>query len=138
MSRFGKYAILGEATHYFEQEPEMYWKIRPVTSGMELDLSKFMLHNRMYRTPDGTQRELPPTWLENAHREIALSFGGTNIPKFEDKPVEEGGEPILPENASIQEVEEVLKLMPQPMVLEIWKAVGAAYPKWGPVDPNAL
>jgi hypothetical protein len=138
MSIFGKYAILGEAEHHFQEEPELSWKVKPVTSGMELELSKFMLHNRIYRTNDGRQVELPPTWLENAYREIALSFGGTNIPKFEDQPVSSGGEAILPKDAPIEEVEKVLQMMPQPMVMEIWKAVGKAYPKWGPVDPNAV
>ena len=128
---FGKYAILDSVTHNFEQEPDLYWTIKPVTSGLELERSKFMLHNRVIETLDGVRREMPPSWLEIAHREIALTFGGTNI-SFED------GTPVLEPTARPTEVETVLRQLPPDMVLEIWKAIGQAYPKWGPSDPNAL
>jgi hypothetical protein len=128
---FGKYAILDTVTHYFDQEPDLFWKIKPITSGLELERSKFMLHNRVVEGPDGVRRELPPSWLEVCFREIALAFAGTNITDAE-------GKPVLADIATVLEIEAVLKQMPQTMVMEIWKAVGGAYPKWGPADPNAL
>ena len=128
---FGDYAIVDAATHNFEKRPEWEWKIKPVTSGMELEMSKFNAHNRIVLDPDGTRRQLPPTWMELCHREIAMTFGGTNIAK-------KNGDLILAKDASIEEIERVLKVMPQELVLEIWRAVGVAYPKWGPADPNLV
>ena len=128
---FGKYAIIDAITHYFEQEPELYWRIKPVTSGLELERSKFMLHNRVIETADGVRREMPPSWMEVAYREIALTFGGTNIKNRK-------GELALADTASVAKVERFLAAMPQTMVMEIWKAIGAVYPKWGPADPNSV
>lgn len=124
---FGNYGIVGNTIYHFEKEPNWYWEFTPVTSGMELDRSKFMLYNRMVMDITGNRREQPPTWLEIAHREIALTFGGTNIPETE-----------LKKGATLQEVEVFLKTMPQPMIIELWKKIGEIYKDWGPVDPNAL
>jgi len=132
---FGKYAILTSTRYTFEKEPTWYWEIKPVSSGMELERSKFLLHNRVVVDASGNRRELPPTWLEIAHREIALTFGGTNIP-VEDKPVEDGGKPLVEAGTSTAEIEKVLRGMPQEMVWEIWTAVGQSYPEWGPANPN--
>ena len=131
---FGNYAIVAGVTHQFEKHPEWEWTILPVISGMELEMSKFSTHSRIVQDPDGTRRQLPPTWMELCYREIAMTFGGTTIPKDSETPEE----PILNAGASITEIEEVLKEMPQDMVMEIWKAVGQAYPKWGPADPNLV
>jgi hypothetical protein len=130
-AKFGNYAIVDPITHYFDQEPDLFWKIKPVSSGLELERSKFMLHNRVIEGPDGIRREMPPSWMEVAYREIALTFGGTNIPNEE-------GEPVLSDNATVAQVETLLREMPQAMVMEIWKKIGASYPKWGPIDPNAI
>jgi hypothetical protein len=135
---FGNYSILDATAHHFELEPSWEWKIKPVHSGMELEMSKFTTHNRLVMGPDGIRRELPPTWMEICYREIAMTFGGTNIPKNREKPLSEGGESILVEGAPIDEIEAVLRKMPQPMVMEIWTAVGETYPKWGPADPKSL
>lgn len=136
-SVFAQYAIMDEVVHEFSKSPGHFWRIKPVNSGIELEYSKFLLHNRVVRER-GHTTELPPTWVESAHREIALTFAGTNIPANDEAPVEEGGDPVLAEDASIEEVERILRIMPQEMVYEIWRAVGEAYPRWGPVDPNAL
>lgn len=131
---FGNYGIIGNAILHFEKEPDWYWEILPVTSGMELDRSKFMLYNRIVMDATGNRREQPPTWLEIAHREIALTFGGTNIPLSKDKP----DEPVLKKGVTSLEVEVFLKTMPQPIIVEIWKKIGEIYKDWGPIDPNAL
>jgi hypothetical protein len=135
---FGNYGIIDKVSLYFALEPEWSWDILPITSGMELDRSKFMLHNRMVMDLTGTRRELPPTWLEIAHREIALTFGGTTIPLDKSKPVKDGGEPALKTGATVLEVEAFLKTMPQPMIIEIWKKIAELYKDWGPTDPNSL
>lgn len=132
---FGNYAIVDAVVRNFEKEPQWWWKIKPADAGMELEMSKFMIHKRVVYQPDGTRLDLVPTELEVAHREIALTFGGTNIP-IGDKPVEEGGDPILPDNASVAQIEVVLRQMPQKMVLEIWGYVGEANPGWGPAKQN--
>ena len=138
MINFGKYAVLDGISVHFKDEPDWYWKIKPVDSGAELDLSKFMVHNRTVVHPDGSTSERTVTTLEVMHREIALTFGGTNIPADYSKPVAEGGEPFIPENATIEQVEAALRRMPHKMVLEVWKEIGAAYPGWGPQSPNKL
>jgi len=132
---FGKYAIAVATTHHFEQEPEWWWKIKPVTTGMELEMSKFLSHKRLILTPEG-RLELPPTSMEIAFREVALTFAGTNIPLDENKSIEDGGEPFIQEGASVEEVEKALEDMPRDMFYEVWGAVGDSYPYWGPADPN--
>ena len=133
--KFGKYAIADDVTHHFEKEEQWYWKVRAVTTGMELDMSKFLNHRRLISTPEG-RAELPPTSMEIAFREVALTFGGTNIPQDMNKPVEDGGAPFVKEDASVDEVEAALARIPRDMFYEIWAAVGEAYPYWGPADPN--
>ena len=134
--KFGQYSIIDGITFNFEKEPNWSWSLKPVTSGTELEMSKFTTHNRMITGPDGQRRELPPTWLEIAHREIAMTFDGTSIPEDTGKSVEDGGKPLLAKDSPIEEVEKVLRAMPQDMVLEIWKQVGKVYPHWGPALPN--
>jgi hypothetical protein len=134
---FGKYAVVDPVVHHFALEENWWWKIKPPTSGDELNLSKFTMQNRSIVGPDGVRREYPPTNTEIMHREIALVFAGTNLPADTDKPVEEGGEPILDPKAKVEEVERVLADMPHEMVLEIWDAIGEACPGWGPALPKA-
>jgi hypothetical protein len=125
MPNFGKYAILSEITHQFEKEPDWWWKIKPPTSGSELYLSQFLSAERIVLLPGGARVSRPATNLEVAHREIALLFGGTNIPSDEGV--------ILSPEATVEQVEAVLVTMPHEMVLEIWRAIGEACPGWGPV-----
>ena len=94
-------------------------------------MQKFMAHNRYEVGADGVRREYPPTTMEVCHRELSLTFGGTNIPSDVEKPVAEGGEPILKSGASLQEIENVLREMPPEMVMEMWEALGEAVPGWG-------
>jgi hypothetical protein len=135
---FGSYGILSGTVHNFEKQPEWEWRFKPVTSGMELEMSKFNLHYRIVTGPDGVRRELPPTWMEIAHREIAITFAGTTISKDPENPVSQGGEPALGDGASVDEVERFIRDMPQGMVMELWKKVGQLYPAWGPADPNSV
>ena len=139
---FGKYAIVAPVEHRFEQEPDWIWRIKPVSSGDELAMQKFLWQRRA-QVVNGVREEIPPVNMEIIHREIALSFAGTNIPKSK---MGEGGEPvpvtsnegervpILPDKAGVDQVEAVLRQMPPQMVMEIWKAVGEANPTWGPGD----
>lgn len=136
MTNFGKYAIAGGLTHNFEQEPGWWWKILPVTSGMELEMSIFLNHNRIFSNREG-RKEQPPTNMEIAFREVALTFGGTNIPADPEKPVEEGGPAYVTVGEPVEDIERALRAMPRDMFMEIWRAVGEAYPYWGPADPNA-
>jgi hypothetical protein len=134
---FGKYAIVDEIKHAFEEMPEWWWKIRPPTSGDELAISRFLVQARVEMGTDGVRREYPPTNTEIAHREIALTFAGTNIPASETS-VEEGGEPVLKVGASLEDIEAILRQMPHTMVMEIWSALGEAVVGWGPLrNPKA-
>ncbi len=137
---FGSYAIIDVVEHHFEKEPDWVWKIKPPTSGDELAMSKFLVQNRVEIDPSGTRREYPPTYTEIAYREVALLFGGTNIPKGgkKGKSVEEGGDPVLSSGAKVEQIEGVLRRMPHAMVMEIWGAIADAVPGWGPQRPKAL
>jgi hypothetical protein len=134
--QFGKYAIIAPVAHNFENEPRWWWKTKPPTSGDELNMSKFLMQNRVLTGPDGVKREYPPTNTEIMHREIALTFGGTNIPAT-DKPVEEGGEAIIKVGDPVEIIEALLRQMPHGMVVEVWEALGEAIPDWGPQFPKA-
>jgi hypothetical protein len=137
MPNFGKYGFVGETKHMFDEEPQWYWLIKSITAGMELENSKFLAHRRLVMGPDG-RTELPPTAMEVAFHEIALTFGGTNIPLDDSKPVEEGGEPIIPKDASMDVIMKALGTFPRAILMEIWRAIGQSYPFWGPTDPNAI
>ena len=126
---FGGYAVLEGIEYNFEKMPDLWWKIDPITSGMELARSKFLYHNRVIEGLDGARYEQPPSPMEIAYREIALTFGGTNM-KFEDD------SEVLPNDAGVFQVEAVLEKLPQEIVMELWKEIGRLFPKWGPVDPN--
>ena len=124
MIKFGNYAILDVVEHQFDKEPEWAWKIKPPTSGDELAMQKFMVNNRYEIDAEGTRREFPPTVIEIAYREIAITFAGTTIPG-------EDGKPILADNAKVFDVENMLRQFPHEMTMEIWKAIGVAVPGWG-------
>jgi hypothetical protein len=134
---FGKYAVIVPVTYHFKQEEGWWWKILPPTSGNELEMQRFMVNGRVQVGADGVQREYPPTSTEVAFRELALTFGGTNIPVDDESPVEDGGEPVIKAGASTAEIEAVLSFMTHEMIKELWDAVGDAIPTWGPVRPKA-
>ncbi len=126
---FGKYAILTSVVHSFEKEPQWSWTIKPVTTKEELVLSQFLNTERVAVLPDGARVGRPATNNDVMIEEVALTFGGTNIP-------DENGNSVLKSDASLDEVKALLLKMPQEMVLEIWKAIGEAIPGWGPVQPK--
>ncbi|OHD20492.1 MAG: hypothetical protein A2Y38_06810 [Spirochaetes bacterium GWB1_59_5] len=128
---FGAYAILEPVKYQFAKMPEWYWVIEPPTSRDELQMAKFYNAPQITIGPAGTSRPGLPTWIETAHREIALTFGGTNIP-LADVAVEDGGEPLVKVGMSVDEIEAILGAMPQEIVSEIWAAIGAIVPTWGP------
>ena len=136
--KFGKYAIFDIITHHFKEMPNWWWKIKAPTSGDELSMSKFQIYNRREVGPDGVMREFPPTNTEIMHREVALTFAGTNIPMDEEKPVEEGGDPVVTPKDATETIEVLLRAMPQKMVLEIWDAIADAVPGWGPMRPKVV
>ena len=126
MIKFGKYALITPVTHQFDKEPDLFWIIKPPTSGDELKLSQFLSTDRVILKPDGTRVTRPAVNLEIAHREIALTFGGTNLTDMDDKP-------ILSKDSTVEEIEAVLRIMPHVMVMEIWSAIADGVPGWGPV-----
>lgn len=126
---FGKYAILTPVVHTFEKEPAWSWTIKPVTTREELLMAQFLNTERVAVLPDGARVGRPATNHDVMIEEVALTFGGTNIP--DDK-----GNPILKTGASLDEVRALLLSMPVEMVRELWDAVGEAVPGWGPVQPK--
>jgi hypothetical protein len=132
MKTFGKYAIVSDVKHALEQEPDWFWIIRPPTAKDEMEVSKILSTDRTKVEADGTRVTRLTTTLEVAICEIAVTFGGTNIPTSETDPT-----PILKTNASLAEVEAALKDMPRALILELWNAVGDAVPGWGPVKPKS-
>jgi len=124
--KFGQYAILEDVVHTFEKEPGWTWTIKPVTMQADTAMAQFMSAERTIVLADGTRLLRPATTQDIAMREIALTFRSTTIPG-------DDGKPMLPEGASIAEIEAVLMQMPVALVNEIWRAVGEACPPWGPV-----
>lgn len=133
---FGNYALLTPVAHAFEKEPTWTWTFKPIDMGAELTMSQFVARDRFVIFQDGARAPRPITTEEIAMREIALLFGGTTVPKDSTKPVAEGGEPILNDDATVVEIEAVLASMPPKMVSEIWKALGESCPPWGPALPG--
>ena len=136
--QFGKYAILGTIEHRFEKEPDWYWKIKSISASDEIALQRFLWQRKVV-TDGNSREEIMPVNMEIVLREIALTFAGTNIPKYRDEdgktvPVMQDDQlvPILREDASVEEIEAMLKKFPKDMVMEIWGAVGEANPTWGP------
>lgn len=126
MAHFGKYGIIEGDTLNFSEEPELWWKILPVTAGMELGLTRFIQEGNKIIL-NGEEHVVPHNNIEIACREVALTFGGTNIPESAGS-----DKPALKVGASLEEIEKFLATMPQGMFLEIWTQVGELYPFWGP------
>ena len=129
--KFGKYAILDKVKHVFEKEPQWWWMIKPPTAKDELAVARVLSTDRSRIELDGTRTTTLPMTLEVAMREVAVTFGGTNIPTSESDST-----PVLKEAATYEEVEEILKDMPREMLIELWIAVGDAIPGWGPRKPK--
>ncbi|MCX7596715.1 MAG: hypothetical protein N2235_23805 [Fischerella sp.] len=117
---FGKYSILTNKRHYLRDESNWWWEFKPITSADELRIVQFW--------NDGKDH----TWVEAMWLELALSFGGTNIPADESKPVEEGGEPYILPSDNIDVRIEKLKEMPSRLVRELWDELGKVVQGWGP------
>ena len=122
--KVGKYALFEPVEYKFKEEPELWWKIKPPTSGDELSMARFLNRGKYMVGPEGASREDAPTMVEIMYREVALTFVGTNI---ED----DDGKPVLKKGASVTTIETVLKQLPHAMVLEIWEAIGENCPGWG-------
>lgn len=116
MVDFGKYAVIDPVTYNFQDEPDFWWKIKPITSADEMDLQRWRLQRNKANNPI--------TWIEGAIREISLCAHSTNLP---GAGLEDGG--------SVSQFEELIKQMPPSMLGEIWVAVGEANPLWGPPRP---
>jgi hypothetical protein len=130
---FGKYAVLTNSVHVFKEEPAWTWTFRPPTSADTLEYDRWQKENLIEaEDPEGNKIYLYPDWAERAWRQLALSFGGTTIPENSDKPVAEGGKPILNRDASKEKILTVVKEMPDAMLFELWLALGEAFPFWGP------
>jgi len=136
MKGFEAYAILDPVTFNFEKAPDYWWTINPPTGGDELAMARFFATKRTRILQDGMVEESYTTGTEVMHREIALTFGGTNIPLDPEKPVEKGGAPLIDPTLSKIDIEEKLKDLPGMMLKEIWGHVGEAVPNWGPEDPK--
>lgn len=128
---FGNYAIIDPVKHVFSKEPDWYWMIKAPSAADELTVQRILSTDRSVTRADGVRETMLPMTLEIAMREVAVTFGGTNIPTSETDP-----SPILKEGATWEQVEEVLKDMPREMLSELWIAVGEAVPGWGPAKKN--
>jgi len=138
--KFGNYAIVQPITYNFEKEPDWYWKFKPPTARDELALQQYLFQRRT-RTVEGVVEQLPATSMEIVFHQLALTFGGTNIPKYKEVDGEwvSAEEPVLQTDASVEEIKATLGEMPTDLVLELWIALGQHVPNWGPSpkDPKA-
>ena len=135
-SPFGSYAIIDAVRHYFKDEPEYWWDINPPTTADELALTRYMNTGKATIRPDGgMETEGAPSWLDILLYEIALLFGGTNIPADPESPVEDGGEPVISTKAKTETIQRKLGEFPMEMIAEIGDAMADAVPGWGPKNP---
>jgi len=135
--KFGNYAIVNAVTYNFEKEPDWYWKFKPPTAKDELILQQFLFQKRT-RTVDGVSEQLPATSMEIVFEQLALTFGGTNIPKYKQEGDEwvATDEPILTDSSDVGKIKQVLGEMPTDLVQELWIALGKHIPNWGPLQDN--
>jgi hypothetical protein len=132
--KFGKYAVIEPITYVLKEEPNWYWEFKPPTARDELNLQQFLFQRRTRTTRAGETEQIPPTIMEVTFHQLALTFGGTNIPMYELKDGDwvETGKPILGKDAAVEEIKDVLGEMPSELVLELWEALGEHVPNWGP------
>jgi hypothetical protein len=116
----GKYAIVNASEYHLKEEPEMYWTFVPISSEQELELAQFL--TKYFAVPAGDQTVYD--WLMIAWRELAMTFGGTNI-------TEDDGKIILEKSSDIPTREIVLKKLPMKLVAELWTALGEINPLLG-------
>jgi len=114
---FGKYAVVDNVKHNFEEEPEWFWEFRPASVADELEVQRWLQKE--------SKKEFKPGWLDMAVKQIALCSVKTNIP---EAGLEEGGK--------LTQFEELLKQMPMDMLSELWVALGEVNPLWGPPRPQ--
>lgn len=135
-SPFGSYAIIENIRFDFKDEPEFWWEIKPPTAGDELALTRYMNTGKaIYNADGGMETEGSPSWLDILFYEIALLFGGTNLPTDADKPVSDGGKPFISEKSSMATIDARLRTMPMEMVAEIADKLAEDVPGWGPKNP---
>ena len=135
-SPYGSYAILENIRFSFVDEPEYWWEITPPTAGDELALTRFMNTGKAIYNPDGgMETEGSPSWLDVLIYEIALLFGGTNIPADPDQSVSGTGKPFISPKSSLSTIEAGLQTMPMDMVAEIADQIAKHVPGWGPKNP---
>lgn len=135
--KFGKYAVIRPYTYNFELEPDWYWNFKPPTARDELDLQRFLFQKRT-RTVAGVSEQLPATSMEVVFQQLALTFGGTNIPTYKEVEGEwqETETPILQKNDDVEKIKKALGGMPTELVLELWEALGEHIPNWGPMQSD--
>lgn len=135
-SPFGSYAIIEPIRFNFADESEYWWEIKPPTAGDELALTRYMNTGKaIYNADGGMETEGSPSWLDILFYEIALLFGGTNIPADADKPVSDDGKPFISEKSTMASIEAKLRKMPMEMVAEIADKIAECVPGWGPKNP---
>jgi hypothetical protein len=135
-SPFGSYAVIENVRFNFADESEYWWEIKPPTAGDELALTRYMNTGKaIYNADGGMETEGSPSWLDILFYEIALLFGGTNIPADPDKPVSDDGKPFISENSATSVIEAKLKTMPMEMIAEIADKIAEHVPGWGPKNP---
>lgn len=134
-SPFGSYAVIEPIRYKFSDEPEWWWDINPPTTGDELNLNRFINQGKTIATDEGIQTEGMPVWMDVILYQIALLFGGTNVPFDAEKSVEDGGKPFVSTNSTLPVIQERLKRMPMEMIAEVADAMAEHVPGWGPKNP---
>lgn len=135
-SPFGSYAIIENIRFNFADESEYWWEIKPPTAGDELALTRYMNTGKsIYNKDGGMETEGSPSWLDILFYEIALLFGGTNIPADADQSVSDDGKPFISEKSATSVIETKLKTMPMEMIAEIADKIAEHVPGWGPKNP---
>jgi hypothetical protein len=107
-------------TYTFPNIRNGWWRLKSPSEEGELSMGKFPeVCDYEYN-----QSKHRSKLIQLAIREIALTYGGTNL-VFEDGL-------SLEQSASIDEIESFLLRFSNQTIIGIWYAVGEVYPTWGP------
>lgn len=121
---FGKYAILENARHDLEEEPDLHVDFRPPTAVDEVAIQKFLGGGPVTAGPAGVTRGNMKSSPEIAIEELALLIESSNIVDDDDKE-------LISKDMPFEARKKVIQGFPSPLLWELWRALGVRVPGWG-------
>jgi|GEM_PF-5192589 len=132
-TRFGNYAVINAIKHEFEKDPQLNLSFRAPNAADELKVAQYV--SRQIPMPGSTPPYRYPNTMEVMMFEIATLYDGSNIensPTPASVPMSENIMELISTNTSFAAVYSFISCMPLTMLREVWIAMSAAIPGWGP------